>query len=144
MHLFGDAHEPHLTHFEATRDHGDVVLRWDVRHGPALRWRVLRSEHDFAEAPDALPGGDQTLVSESAQCGARDDQIVGNIPYYYTVFAQDTEGVWHRQVKAKIAHGDRLHWHRPSMGDASPGSTSAELRHTHAQELVFLNDNRRF
>ena len=121
MHLFGQAHEPHLTHFEAVHDHeGGVILRWDVRNAPALHWRVLRSDRGFAEMADALPGGDQTLVSDSPDCGARDDQASGEASYYYTVFAQDAEGIWHRQVKIKVDHGDKLSWHRPSVEEASP------------------------
>jgi hypothetical protein len=62
MHLFGDRNEPHLTHFIADRQGGTVVLAWDVRNAPALSWRVLRSEHDFAATADALVGSDQTLL----------------------------------------------------------------------------------
>ena len=125
MHLFGHAHEPHLTRFKASRDHGDVVLRWDVRNAPAFRWRVLRSESGFAETTDVLPGGDQTLVSESPDCGARDDQAGGEKSYYYTVFAQDAEGIWHRQVKIKVDRGDKLSWHRDSLEEtARPTATS--------------------
>lgn len=121
MHLFGHAHEPHLTHFEAVRDdEGGVILRWDVRNAPALGWRVLRSDCSFAETAEALAGGDQTLISESPDCGMRDDQASGETSYYYTVFAQDAEGIWHRQVKIKIDHGDKLSWHRASFEDASP------------------------
>jgi hypothetical protein len=121
MHFFGHDHEPHLTHFEAVRDQeGGVILRWDVRNAPARRWRVLRSEHGFAETAEALSGGDQTLVSESADCGVRDDQAIGEATCYYAVFAQDEKGAWHRQVTIKIDHGDRLSWHRPSFEEASP------------------------
>ena len=57
MHLFGDRDEPHLTHFLADRQGGSVVLAWDVRNAPALSWRVLRSERDFAETSEVLVGG---------------------------------------------------------------------------------------
>ncbi len=97
-----------------------MILRWDVRNAPALRWRVLRSDGGFAETADALPGDDQTLVSDSPDCGARDDQASGERSYYYTVFAQDAEGSWHRQVKIKVDHGDKLSWHRASFEEASP------------------------
>ena len=81
---------------------------------------MLRSDRGFAEMADALPGGDQTLVSDSPDCGARDDQASGEASYYYTVFARDAEGIWHRQVKIKVDHGDKLSWHRPSVEEASP------------------------
>jgi hypothetical protein len=114
VHLFGERDEPHLTHFIADRQGGSVVLAWDVRNTPALSWRVLRSDKDFAETADALVGTGQTLVSESAQCGARDATIDDETTYYYTVFASDEQGVWHRQVKAKIKAAERLQWRHPA------------------------------
>jgi hypothetical protein len=116
-HLFGDRNEPHLTHFIADRQGGAVVLAWDVRNAAALSWRVLRSEHDFAAAADAPAGSDQTLVSEGAQCGARDEKIDELTTYYYTVFARDTQGVWHRQVKVKVKPDERLRWRHPAYGE---------------------------
>lgn len=91
-----------------------MVLAWDVRNAPTLSWRVLRSDHDFAETADALVGGGQTLVSESAQCGARDTQIDDDTTYYYTVFARDGQGAWHCQVKTKIKPAERLRWRHPA------------------------------
>lgn len=114
MHLFGDRNEPHLVHFEAQRERGSVVLTWDVRNAPALSWRVVSSERGFAEKADALPGSGQTLISESANCGARDDQIADGRPYFYTVFAQDGQGVWHLQVKTQVAEHEHLRWHHPA------------------------------
>ena len=56
MHLFGRDDEPHLVHFEAHRMPHYVTLTWDVRHAPALSWRVLRSETAFAaDAAEARP-----------------------------------------------------------------------------------------
>lgn len=124
MHLFGDAHEPHLTHFEVDRGPGFVILSWNVKHAPALRWRVLRSDRDFAE--NATAGGDQTLVSESAECGAADEQVDDETPYYYTVFAQDQDGFWHRQVKVKAMPGDHMHWRHPACAaEPHPASSTA-------------------
>jgi len=135
MHLFGGGKEPHLAHFEAERNHASVLLRWDVRHAPALRSRVLRSEADFAETADALPGSGQTLVSDSANCGARDDQATGEGSYYYTVFAQDEQAVWHRQVK--VDHADKLSWHHPahpSFEEASPADGYIDMNAVLARE----------
>lgn len=114
MHLFGGSDEPHLTHFLADRQSGSVVLAWDVRNAPALSWRVLRSEHDFAKTADALVGSDQTLLSDSQQCGVRDEKADARTTYYYTVFARGDQGVWHRQVKVKIKPEERLGWHHPA------------------------------
>jgi hypothetical protein len=118
VHLFGDAHEPHLTHFEVERGPRFVTLRWDVKNATAPKWRVLRSDRDFAGK--ATAGGDQTLVSESAECGAADEQVDDETAYYYTVFAQDQDGAWHRQVKVKARPGDRMRWLHPTRA-AEPG-----------------------
>ena len=118
MHLFGNADDPHLTHFEVEGGPGFVMLRWDVKNAPALEWRVLRSDHYFAE--NATIGGGQTLVSESAQCGAADERVDGRTTYYYTVFAKDQGGIWHRQVKVKARPGDRMRWQHPAH-TAEPG-----------------------
>ena len=114
MHLFGGSNEPHLTHFLADRQSGSVVLAWDVRNAPALSWRVLRSEHDFAETADVPVGSDQTLLSESPQCGARDEKVDAQTTYYYTVFARGDDGVWHRQVKVLVKPEERLGLHHPA------------------------------
>ncbi len=121
MHLFGEAHEPHLTHFEVERGPGFVTLGWDVKNADAPKWRVLRSDRDFAES--ATAGAAQTLVSESAECGAADERVDDETAYYYTVFAQDRDGAWHRQVKAKVRPGDRLQWLHP----AQPGEPDSAV-----------------
>ena len=115
MHLFGETTGPHLTHFQARREGDHAELGWDVRNAGSLRWRVLRSEHDFASSGDALPGSGQTVVMEGAETYLMDDQIAEGTTYYYTVFAQDEEGVWHQQVKTKLRHHDRLRWLHPSF-----------------------------
>jgi hypothetical protein len=114
MHLFGDSDSAHLTHFQARREAGFVELGWDVRNAPALHWRVLRSEREFAATADALPGSGQTMLMEGIDTYVMDEQIVKGTPYFYTVFAQDEQGVWHRQVKTRLAHGDRLRWLHPA------------------------------
>ena len=70
MRLFGNTHEPHLTHCEVEHLNGIDVLVWDVKNAPALDWRVLRSERAFADTADALTGSGQILVPESEHCEA--------------------------------------------------------------------------
>jgi hypothetical protein len=125
MHLFGDSNSPHLTHFRALREPGYVELDWDVRNAPALRWRVLRSARDFASTAGALPDSDQTVVAEGTETHVTDDQVVEGTPYFYTVFAQDDEGVWHQQVKTRLAHRERLRWLHPSF-DFEKGPVEAD------------------
>ena len=110
-----------------------------MRNAPGLRWRVLRSETDYAVTADALPGGDQTVVMEGTQTHLRDERIVEGEPYYYTVFALDPRGVWHTQVKTKLAHGDRLRWLHHSL-DRWPHETDSD-QDEHEQVTVVATPN---
>jgi hypothetical protein len=127
MHLFGDSRGPHLAHFQARREPGFVELGWEVRNAPALRWRVLRSEREFAATADALVGSGQAVVMEGTDTYLMDDQIAEGTIYFYTVFTRGEAGAWHLQVKTRVAHGDRLRWLHPSLkrpadeADAVPG-----------------------
>jgi hypothetical protein len=124
MHLFGDVDSPHLTHFQARREAGFVELGWDVRNATELRWRVLRSEREFASTADALPDSGQTVLMEGTDTYVMDDQVVKGTPYFYTVFAQDERGVWHRQVATRVAHGDRFRWLHPALHEWPVAETS--------------------
>ena len=115
MQLFGDSSGPYMAHFQARREDGFVELGWEIRNGPVLRWRILRSERGFAAVAEALEGSDQTVVMEGTDTYLRDDVVVEGTPYFYTVFAEDEQGVWHLQVKTKVAHSDRLRWLHPSV-----------------------------
>ena len=125
MHLFGDVNGPHLSHFEARREGGSVELGWDVRNATELRWRVLRSEREFAAVADAPAGSGQTVVMEGTDTYVMDDQIVKATAYFYTVFAQDDQGAWHRQVRTRVAHGDRLRWLHPALHEWPVAESSA-------------------
>ena len=80
-----------------------------------MSWRVLRSEREFAATPDPLVGSGQTVVMEGTETYVMDDQVVEGTPYFYTIFVQDEQRVWHLQVKTKVAHRDRLRWLHPSL-----------------------------
>jgi hypothetical protein len=101
-------------HFHAKRETARVELFWEVRNAPALRWRVLRSEHEFAASAGALPDSGQTVVMEGSDTHLTDTDITDGQPYFYTVFAQDADGIWHAQAKARLAHRERLRWLHPS------------------------------
>lgn len=88
-----------------------------MRNAPDLRWRVLRSEHDFATTADAPPGSDQTVVLEGADTYLLDGKVVEGSPYFYGVFSQEGDGVWQLQVQTRLAHLDRLRWLHPSRKD---------------------------
>jgi hypothetical protein len=115
MHLFGDRSGPHLVHFHARRQHSLVVLEWEVRNAPDLRWRVLRSETGFAEEGAAVLAGGQTLVMEGTQTHATDQGLDDGVAYYYTVLLADEHGGWHCQAKVRLR--PRRHHQRWRNGD---------------------------
>ena len=114
MHLFRDAQGPYMAHFHATH-HGDhTELFWETRNTPALSWRVLRSEVEFAATADALPGGRQVVVMQGTDTHLSDLDVAGSTHHYYTVFAQDEDGGWQRQAEIRIAPHERFFWRHPS------------------------------
>jgi hypothetical protein len=115
MHLFGDGNGPHLAQFHARRERDSIELDWEVRNAPALPWRVLRSSGDFAATAGGLPGSDQTMVTEGSETHLRDDQAVEGKPHFHTLFARDGDGVWHQQVKTRLARRERLCWFHPAF-----------------------------
>jgi len=81
-----------------------------------MRWRVPRSERDFASTADVLPGGDQILVMEGTDTHMADEMLEGKRSYFYTVFAQDEQGAWHLRVKTKLEQHEHLLWHHGEAG----------------------------
>jgi len=121
MHLFGDRSGPHLSHFHARRDGRQAFLQWEVGNAPDLSWRVLRSETDFAEQAETGPGGGQTLVMEGTQTHVTDETLDEASTYFYTVFAADERGAWHRQVKVRLRpEHHHLRWHYDHASDQIP------------------------
>jgi len=51
---------------------------------------------------------------EGSDTHLTDTDITDGQPYFYTVFAQGTDGAWHAQAKARLAHRERLRWLHPS------------------------------
>jgi len=129
--------KPRLVHFEDRREAGSVVLRWDARGGRALLWRVLRSEHAFAEHAfdHTAVGSGQLLVSESAATGARDAAVSPAATYRYTVFAEDELGEWHRLEKVRLAMDDR-HLGARAEGDFEAGGSRPGSLDPHALDIA--------
>ena len=126
MHLFGDSSGPHLVHFHATCEGDQAELRWEVRDADEVRWRVLRSEREFASSADGMAGSGQTIVMDGTDTNLS-DRVVEGTTYYYAVFAQEKRGAWHRLVKVKLKsheHGDWTY----SRSDSSPLLSELELR----------------
>jgi hypothetical protein len=126
MHLFGDRSGPHLTHFHARREGRRAFLQWEVGNAADMHWRVLRSETDFAEQAETGPSSGQTLVMEGTQTHATDETLDQASTYFYTVFAADEHGAWHRQVKVRLRpHHHHLRWHYDNAADQAPRARDA-------------------
>jgi hypothetical protein len=105
--VFGRTAKPKLIHLKRRRVTGAIVLTWDVRGARALRWRVLRSGNGFAAGPfdDTVAGRGQTLVSDQARPGSRDDLGALEAPLetaFYTICCEDERGAWHRPARIKL------------------------------------------
>ena len=135
--MFGLHRAPHAVHLSARREAGAIVLTWDSRGGRALLWRVLRSEHGFAEGAfdHTVVGSGQSLVSEGALTGARDDAADPAAMYHYTVFAEDERGEWHRVEKVRLAVDDR-HLGARAEGDFEAGGSGPGSVNPHAVDIA--------
>ena len=112
MTLIGDTSGPHIAHFHVRHHAGRIELEWEVRNAPSIRWRVLRSEHGFADSEEAPGTNGQVLVNESSDTFLTDEGLDSHAHYFYTVFSQEQDG-WTRQVEAKVRPHDRLSWFHP-------------------------------
>lgn len=126
MHLFGNSSGPHLAHFHATCEGDQAELRWEVRDADEVRWRVLRSEREFADSADGIVGSGQEIVMDDTATNLS-DRVVEGTTYYYAVFAQDECGAWHRLVKVKLKSREHGDWTYP-RSDLSPYFSELELR----------------
>jgi hypothetical protein len=117
MHLFGDASGPHLAHFHAWHHGSWVELDWELRNSPPLKWRILRSASGFAESADPAGGNAQILVAEGTQTHVADESPKDGGHVFYTVFAQDAKGAWHRQAEARLKLHDAFGWLHPHAQD---------------------------
>jgi hypothetical protein len=132
MDVFGRTARPRLVNLKRRRVAGAIALTWDVRGGRALRWRVLRSAHEFAAGPfdDTVVGRGQTLVSDQARPGSHDDLAALGSPgsppatLFYTVFSEDERGTWRRQARLRLKAGDPVLGRR-SESDFEAGATGS-------------------
>jgi hypothetical protein len=92
---------------------GHIELDWEVRNADSVRWRVLRSERGFSDSAEPPGGNGQTLVNESSDAFLADGGLDSRAHYFYTVFSQEQDGGWQRQVEAKVQPRDVLSWFHP-------------------------------
>lgn len=111
MHLFGDTSSPHLWHVHVFHEGGQVTLDWEVRNAPQLRWRVLRSEEGYAQSAEPPGDNHQALATETTDTHLSD--ATAHHALYYTLFSQEKDGLWQRQIETKVRPHDRLSWFHP-------------------------------
>jgi hypothetical protein len=128
--MFRRTARPKLLHLKGRRVPGAIALTWDIRGARALRWRVLRSRSGFAAGPfdDTVAGRGQTLVSDQARPGARDDLGALDAPLetaFYTIFSEDERGTWRRAARFRLDARDPALGRRAEndfeAGDTRPG-----------------------
>lgn len=113
MNLFGDVAGPHIARFHARHKNGRVELDWEVRNADTIRCRVLRSTWGFAVTAEPPGTNEQVLVNESPTTYLADQGLDKHTHYFYTVFSQEADGGWQRQVEAKVRPRDLLSWLHP-------------------------------
>jgi hypothetical protein len=102
-----------ISHFHA--GHNDVwaTLTWKTRGSTPREVMVLRSSTGYAGSSDD-PASDrrQTVVyhGTEAQGNFKDAGLAGDAAYYYTVFARDDEGSWHKQTEITVTADEAAHW----------------------------------
>jgi hypothetical protein len=108
----------YLTHFHAGHASGVAVLAWERRGDEVREVRVFRSLEGFAQESDD-PGSDpsQVLVYEGSEEHTKvvDDSVADDVVYYYTVFARDDQGGWHREVRATVTLDGDVSWRRAGV-----------------------------
>jgi hypothetical protein len=122
--------------FQARFRESRVEFDWDAASEAAnARWRVLRSEHAFAQGPEANEESGQTLVVETSSAYVSDADLDEHKLYFYTVFAKDERGLWQLAAHVSGKPHDRLSWWHRSAEDVmktergEPGRDGFHLPH---------------
>jgi hypothetical protein len=108
-----------IRRIKAKGDDNWVVVKWEYVDGP-VEVVVVKSETGpakdlgqlFVERPDHRA----IFFDEGTRC--QDQDVVSDVRYYYTLFAQDQEGRWHRQGDTKVRiprdfQRERVDFHEP-------------------------------
>jgi hypothetical protein len=121
--VFGRERAPRLVRLKSRGQAGAIVLTWDARGGRATRWRVLRSLEGYAKGAfdDVVAGGDQTLISDQARPGARDESPDGRAANFYTIFVESEDGEWRREARLRL-YADDPGLRRRAAGDFETGN----------------------
>jgi hypothetical protein len=123
----GQSGQARLIHrVKAKADDNWVVVKWEPVGDP-VEVVVVKSESRpaddlrelFAERPD------QQAIYFDCGTQCQDQDVVSDVKYYYTLFAQEADGRWHRQGDDKV-HIPRS-FSRERVEFHEPGSMLAKL-----------------
>ncbi len=115
-----------IRRIKAKADDDWVVVKWEPVGDPA-EVVVVKSEtgpaRDLRELFVERPDQRAIYFDSGTQC--QDQDVVSDVKYYYTLFAQDGTGRWHRQGDEKV-HIPRS-FSRERVEFHEPGSMLAKL-----------------
>ncbi len=81
-----------------------VVLHWEHESEPPGEVIVVRSDVGHAESLDEvfIERPKQRIIYFDTGTRCQDQDVMGDVKYYYTVVAQAPDGSWHRQGTATV------------------------------------------
>jgi len=83
-----------------------VVIRWEHAGPTPGEVVVVRSDVGYADSLEELfvEHPEQRAVYFDAGTTCQDQEVMGDVTYYYTVFAQAPDKSWHRQGHGACPH----------------------------------------
>jgi hypothetical protein len=81
-----------------------VVVRWEHTGPTPGEVIVVRSDVGYAESLEELfveHPKQRAVYFDTGTC-SQDQDVMGDVTYYYTAFAQAPDGSWHRQGKERV------------------------------------------
>jgi hypothetical protein len=87
-----------------------VVLSWEHEGDPPGEVIVVRSDVGYAEslADVFVEHPRQRIICFDTGTQCQDQDVMGDVKYYYTVFAQAPDGSWHWQGNEKVRTKETL------------------------------------
>ena len=81
-----------------------VVLHWEQASDTPVEVIVVRSDEGNAESLEELfvERPKQRAIYFDTGTTCQDQDVMGDVKYYYTVFAQAADGGWHLQGKERV------------------------------------------
>jgi hypothetical protein len=81
-----------------------VVIRWEHTGPTPGEVIVVRSDVGYADSLEELfvERPTQRAIYFDTGTTCQDQDVMGDVKYYYTVFAQASDGGWHKQGREKV------------------------------------------